>query len=146
MSTSQPKVFISYAWSSKKDVKTFVEQLRKHGINVTWDEDWRLGVLLPYSMEQGIVESDYVLYICTPDYKIKADNRDGGIAMESNIITGELYEKHNHLKYIPILFSGTWNSSQPIWGSGKLGVDLCNPDRRKEEFYKLVATLKRSPG
>lgn len=51
--------------------------------------DLSLGDRLPQFMEQQISDSDYVLIICTPEYK-KANNRTSGVGYEGHIISAEL--------------------------------------------------------
>jgi hypothetical protein len=77
-------------------------------------------------------------------YKQKADERTGGVGYESAIITGELYRKLNERKFIPVLFSGKWDNSMPTWAEGKLGVDLENKSKYKEEYMRLLSGLKKA--
>jgi hypothetical protein len=92
-------------------------------------------------MEARVAESDYVLFICTPSYKEKADKRAGGVGYESNIITGELYNSQNETKFIPLLFSGTWDTSLPSWASGKSGLDFTTKEKATTEFLRLLTHL-----
>lgn len=91
-------------------------------------------------MEESLQKCNQVLFICTPRYKDKANERNGGVGYETNVITGDIYQNHNDIKYIPVLFDGDWNTAMPTWAIGKLGVDL-----RKEsgisEFFKLFDAL-----
>lgn len=144
-STDTPRIFISYSWDSenhKANVAEFVSQLRSNGIEVIYDGDLELGERLPRFMENSIAKSDFVLYICTPNYKYKADNRVSGVGYENNIITSELYETQDERKFIPILFAGTWSELLPIWSKGKLGIDLTiSPS---SEFERLLRTIQKA--
>lgn len=137
--------FISYSWDNdlhKKWVKAFAEKLIENGVQVILDQnDLVLGDPLPQFMEQSIAQSNYVLIICTPEYKKKADARKGGVGYEESIITGDIFSTQNHRKYITVLASGTWETSTPIWAGGKYGVNLSNLKFEGEEFEKLVCTL-----
>src|SRR5258707_9625619 len=99
-----PKVFISYAWEN--DVKIWVldlaTRLRQDGVEAILDQ-WALvpGDQLTQFMERAIRESDFVVFICTPTYKRKSDRRKGGVGYEGGIITGEVFAKNNHRKFIP---------------------------------------------
>lgn len=136
-------MFISYSWDSKKHIdkiKKFVAYLRENQVTVKWDGDMPLGTRITSFMESAISSCEYVLFICTPEYKRKADMREGGVGYESNIISGDLYNKYNELKYIPILFEGNWDISIPNWAKGKLGIDLRYGE--KSEYEKLLMTLR----
>lgn len=139
--SNKVKVFVSYSWDSdehKIRVANFVKCLRKNNFEVYYDESLALGERLQSFMEHAISNSNYVLIICTPNYKIKADNRIGGVGYENTIITAELFETRREKKYIPVLFDGTWVNSIPIWAKGKKGVDL-----RGNNFVSEAVSLKK---
>ncbi len=141
---SKITVFISYSWENEdhnKRVKLFVELLRENNIYVLFDRDMPLGERITDFMEL-IDESDYVLFICTPTYKEKSDKGVGGVKYEKNIITAKLYENRNEKNFIPILFSGTWDTSLPIWAKGKLGIDYTKESDK--EFQKLLCHLEKN--
>lgn len=144
--SNEPIVFISYSWDTeeyKEWIRNFSKQLNDSGINVILDQnDLVLGDPLPMFMEQSIAKSDYVLIMCTPKYKEKADSRKGGVGYEESIITSDVLFNQNHRKYITVLASGTWETSTPIWANGKYGVDLTQEETYIDEFHKLVHTIK----
>lgn len=137
-------VFVSYSHESdehNKKVANLVSELRSSGIETIYDADMRLGQRMPDFMRFYIQKSQYVLYICTPEYKAKADNLEKGVGYETAIITGELYAYRNDLKFIPVLFNGTWNDV-PYWALGVKGVDLSNYFTYKEQLNMLISSLK----
>lgn len=140
-----PKVFISYSWEDKehKDwVRSLTDQLIENGIDATLDQyDLTLGDRLPQFMEQSITAADYVLIICTPTYKEKADNRQGGVGYEGHIISGELFSKGNEHKFIPVIRKGNVRTAIPTYLSGKLGIDLTGKTDYVSNFRDLVTTL-----
>lgn len=139
-------VFVSYSWDSvehQKRVQLLVEQLQKDGLEVYVDQNMSLGEEITRFMENGIVKCDRVLMICTPKYKQKADERQGGVGYESRICTGEVY-RNNESKFIPILFEGTINSSFPVWIRGNLGLDLSDGNFEGLEYQRLVHDLKKT--
>ena len=80
---NNPKVFISYSWDNephKEWVLNLATQLRNKGVDVILDI-WELtaGKDKDYFMENSVANSDKVLLILTPDYKTKAENRQGEI-------------------------------------------------------------------
>ena len=110
-----PKVFISYSWESKEHsdwVKSLADKLLADGIEAIIDSyDVSPGDRLPKFMESSIRDSDYVIIICTEEYKRKANNREKGVGYESHIIYAELYNNHNDRKFIPVIRQGDFNSA-----------------------------------
>ena len=128
--------------SHKGKVKKLVQRLRLDGIDVAYDGDLQLGERIPYFLEKSISNSDIVLFVCTPEYKKRADNRIAGVGFENGIITGELYETCNEKKFIPVLFSGSWETSLPTWAKGKLGIDLSSQSSYEHNYQKLLSYLQ----
>ena len=145
MSKEHPKVFISYSWEEdahQQWVREFADRLLADGIDATIDQyDASLGDRLPHFMEQSITTADYVLIICTPLYKKKADNRKGGVGYEGHIITEELYSKGNERKFIPVVRKGSFDASMPTFLAGKLGIDLTNPIHFENNYKDLITTI-----
>ncbi len=138
------KVFISYAWESEEHrewVKALANRLLSDGIDAVLDQyDLELGDRLPQFMEKSVRSSDYVLIVCTPTYKQKADERIGGVGYEGHIISGELFSQRNERKFIPVLKEGSVKDSIPTFLEGKLAIDLS--ERGETEGYNdLLATL-----
>ena len=123
-----PKVFISYAWETEDHrawVKSLADKLLSDGIEAILDQyDVSPGDRLPQFMEQSVSAADYVLIVCTPTYKKKADGRMGGVGYEGHIISNELYSKSNERKFIPLLKEGDPEESMPSFLAGKLAIDL----------------------
>ena len=123
-----PKVFISYSWESKEHsdwVKSLADKLLADGIEAIIDSyDVSPGDRLPKFMESSIRDSDYVIIICTEEYKRKANNREKGVGYESHIISAELYNNHNDRKFIPVIRQGDFNSALLTYLDGKLAIDL----------------------
>lgn len=132
-------VFISYAVETEehnKRVVDFSNKLRKAGIDVSiFFDDMKLGDRFQVFMEK-IEDSDFTLMICTPEYKKKAKSRMGGVGYEWNIITTSVVSVFDDRKFIPILFSGDWETSVPIWARGKMGIDY--RINSVSEFNKLI--------
>ena len=140
-----PKAFISYAWESdevKEWVKRLATELRNDGIDAKLDQ-WEVapGDQMPHFMEKSVRENDYVLIICTPKYKSKSENRIGGVGYEGDIITAEVLQTSNHRKFIPILKSGTKETSMPSWLQGKYYVDFSNQTHYDNNYADLTTTL-----
>ena len=142
---SAPRAFVSYSWdddSHKKWVADLAAALRADGVETTLDQ-WHAvpGDQLPAFMEKEIRENDYVLIICTPDYRLKSNDRKGGVGYEGDIMTAEVHGQRNHRKFIPILARGTWKSSAPSWLQGKYYLDLSTEEQYAKDYPDLTATL-----
>jgi len=142
---SNPTTFISYAWESidlKNWVKELATRLRQNGIDAKLDQ-WEIvpGDQMPHFMEKSVRENDYVIIICTPEYKTKSENRIGGVGYEGDIMTAEVLQNANHRKFIPILKSGTKETSIPSWLQGKYFVNLSNDHHFKKNFEDLITTI-----
>lgn len=145
MNSENPKVFISYSWEDndhKAWVKELANRLISDGIDATVDQyDLQLGDRLPHFMENAIVNSDYVLIICTPNYKKKSDARTGGVGYEGHIISDELFSKGNERKFIPVIRKGSATGAMPSCLAGKLGIDLTVTADSEHNYQDLITTL-----
>lgn len=140
-----PKVFISYSWESKEHsdwVKSLADKLLADGIEAIVDSyDVSPGDRLPKFMESSIRDSDYVIIICTEEYKRKANNREKGVGYESHIISAELYNNHNDRKFIPIIRQGDFNTALPTYLDGKLAIDLRGNPFNEDSYKDLIASI-----
>ena len=141
-----PNIFISYSWDSEshKDwARLFADRLIENGIDTYIDQyDAHPGDRLPHFMEQSIIEADYVLIVCTPNYKKKADSRTGGVGYEGHIISGELFSKGNERKFIPIIRKGDEKTSIPNYLKGKYFIDMREGSQYETQFNDLLMTIK----
>lgn len=145
MKMNNPCSFISYAWESdelKNWVKELGSRLRNDGVDVKLDQ-WEVvpGDQIPHFMETSVKGNDYVLIVCTPTYKLKSENREGGVGYEGDIMTAEVFENSNHRKFIPILKSGTKETSIPLWLKGKYFIDFLTNERLEDNYDDLITTL-----
>lgn len=140
-----PKVFISYSWESKDHsdwVNSLADKLLADGIEAIIDSyDVSPGDRLPKFMESSIKDSDYVIIICTEEYKRKANNREKGVGYESHIISAELYNNHNDRKFIPIIRQGDFNTAIPTYLDGKLAIDLRGNPFNETSYKDLIASI-----
>ena len=140
-----PTAFVSYSWDSdahKGWVAALSARLRADGVDVMLD-DWhtRLGDQLPHFMESAIRKNDFILIVCTPQYKQKSEARVGGVGYEGNIITAELSLHGKERKFIPILRAGDWHEAAPNWLLGKKACDLRGEPYSEREYSTLLDTL-----
>lgn len=146
LSEKYPKVFISYCWENEEHiqwVKNLADLLLSNGVDVTLDQyDVSLGDRIPHFMETSIANTDYVLVVCTEEYKKKSDGRLGGVGYETHIISGELVDTSNERKFIPIIRKGTVKTSLPDCLKGKFAIDLSKDfSPHDAPFQDLIVTL-----
>jgi len=96
-------------------------------------------------MEKAIETSDFVLLICTPKYKRRADRREGGVGYEQDLMIAERLVARSYDKFIPVLREGDWYSALPKWIASHLGVDLRKGRYEEDNFQNLVEHLLHAP-
>ena len=91
-----PSVFISYSWDNedhKNWVLNLAKRLRENGIEVILDRyELQGGKNITHFMERALQSADKVLVIFTPNYKLKADKREGGVGYEYSILNNDIYK------------------------------------------------------
>ena len=138
-------VFISYCWESE-DHKDWVRKLASdlnELFEVKIDQELPFGVELTHFMEQAIAESDKVLIIATPEYKDRADNRKRGVGYETSLITDDLVNYQNRIKFIPIIRKGTKELSYPRYLGSKKGADMTDDSKYEIVLEELKRNLLR---
>lgn len=111
-----PRAFISYSWDSdahKEWVRELAERLTMDGVEVRLDQ-WHLapGQSITQFMETAIVESDYIIVVCTPNYCARSLSRKGGVGYEQQIISGRLAGGVPREKFIPVVRAGEFEPGQ----------------------------------
>lgn len=144
-----PKVFISYAWTSDaytNRVASFAAELQKIGVEVLFDKfEMKPGNELNAFMERSVNDASVtnVLLLLNKTYADKANNREGGVGKETQIISEEIYNKTTQTKFIPVVFEK--GSKGEIYRPAYLGstyfVDLSDSQKYDSEFQLLVKSL-----
>ena len=133
-------IFIAYSHDSenhKSWVKRFASDLENlGGFDVLLDQNLPKGSSLTRFMELGLSRADKVLIIGTPEYKMKSELGKGA-AFEGSIISTELMNDIDSIKYYPILRSGTFETSFPAILQGRTGDDFSN-DEEYDGKLKIV--------
>jgi hypothetical protein len=120
--------FITYAWESaahREWTERLAERLHVDGVPIILDK-WHLelGDSLTQFMERAIRDSQYVLVVCTPEYKRRSDERLGGVGYEGHVMTAEVLSKNPVRKFIPVLARGTKDTAIPTSLAGRMFADL----------------------
>lgn len=152
--TKEYKVFISYSWTTQAHeewVYNLATRLMEDGIEVKLDKwDLKPGDDKYAFMESMVQDKtiDRVLIICDKGYKEKADNRDGGVGTETQIITPQIYEKvSENNRFIPVIVETgeKFDSYMPIYLKGKIGIDMSNSDVFEDGYDKLLRLIAEAP-
>ncbi|PJZ23911.1 hypothetical protein CH352_18695 [Leptospira hartskeerlii] len=149
----QPKVFISYSWTSQQHqntIKDWAEQLLADGVDILFDLfDLREGNDKYAYMEKMVTDPNvtHVLAFCDKKYKAKADSRESGVGTESQIISNEIYTKVEQSKFIPIVCEKDEEGNEylPIFFKNLIWIDFSSPELISENWEKLIRLLYGKP-
>ncbi|GHT22401.1 hypothetical protein AGMMS49953_01160 [Endomicrobiia bacterium] len=117
------------------------------GIDVKIDKwDLKPGQNLHKFMEEVVnnKEINKVLVICDKSYMNKANNREGGVGTETDIITPEIYGNYDEKRFIPIIFEKNDGGEAyvPTYFKGRYYIDLCyDNNKHPEEFERLIRSI-----
>ena len=150
-SKTPPKLFLSYAHGSQEHNNRVVDlgkKLRRKNIKVIADFlDLRAGHDLHKFMEQMVSEADKVLIVSDKNYAQKANDRQGGVGAESEIIAPNLVGKSKQEKFAALVFEkdGNGNSCLPTYMQSRVYIDYTNPNTRQEAFEKILQWVFDKP-
>lgn len=145
-----PSAFISYSHDSDKHkawVRSLDSQLQDEGIDTILDQwDLDIGDNIPTFIENAITETDFTIIVCTPKYKKKAKSKKGWAAVECFVITNKLCtnlgENVKNSKFIPVLRSGTIETSLPTYFEASLAANLTGDDAfNSSDYQRLVKKI-----
>ncbi len=148
-----PKVFISYSWTSpdhRERVREWAERLMSDGVDVVLDI-WALkeGHDKYAFMERMVTDESvtHVLIFSDRKYAEKADERKAGVGTESQIISKEVYDKVDQTKFIPILCERQENDEPclPTFLKSRTYIDFSSLERENENWERLVRRLFGKP-
>lgn len=143
---NKKKVFISYGWDSdghKKWVHSLADRLKEH-FDVKIDVKQPFGSELNLFMEKMVAECDRVLLVLTPQYKQKADNREKGVGYESVLISDEIFNDQNTIKFIPIIRKGTKKECYPRYLGNRKGVLMTDDNAFEDILEELITDIKEN--
>lgn len=144
-------IFISYSWDSEEHKQWVLELanylMKQGGCEVLLDQyDLKAGHNMNHFMESGVERADKVLLIMTPNYKMKADKREGGTGFEYSMISSQLYRMQaNNNKFLPILRKGTIGSSAPTYIQSNIYHDMSDNSLFDTTAYELLRLIYEKP-
>lgn len=147
-----PRLFVSYSWDGeqhKRWVLKLAADLIRNGVKVLIDE-WDLQAYnedLHLFMEEGIRNADHVLIVCTPTYAKRANERQGGVGVESVIITGEFFERAKASKFLPITRRGSHLTRDclPSYLKTRYAIDFSDDTSYRSSLEELLRRLFEQP-
>lgn len=153
MINNTPKVFISYCRQPEENLirtQQLAERLTRDGVYVVIDLwDLKDGQDKNSYMEKMVTDPtvDKVLLICNKQYVEKADKRKGGVGIESTIISNELYESVDQVKFIPVIFETNEQGKAyvPVFAKSRIYIDLSSDDKYEEGYDQLLRDIYDKP-
>jgi tetratricopeptide (TPR) repeat protein len=154
-----PRVFISYSQhdpAHSRRVREFAEALASDGLDVELDQYHQHEVLdWPRWCEERLrpENSDFVLMICSAEYKNRIEGRvaadEGrGVFWEGSIIDDYLYDAKANERFIPVLLDDENEESLPqaVRGWTRFKVSGCGIASGEVGYTNLYRLLTRQPG
>jgi TIR domain len=146
---SAPKVFISYSHDSaahKAWVLKLGSDLRVKGVDVVLDQ-WDLvpGQDVSLFMQRGISEADRVIMICSSTYVTKSEQGVGGVGYERLIVTAEVVNSIDTIKFIPILRAASSSKKTPSFLGPRVYIDFENDSEYELKLTELARQIHGAP-
>jgi len=151
--TENPKLFISYSWSSvnhEKFVLQIASELRESGVDVILDKwDLKEGHDSHKFMERMVTDKTIkkVVIISDKIYADKADDRSGGVGTEAQIISGEIYSQSEQDKFVVVVTEKDEKGRPyvPTYYKSRIHIDLSEQDTYGENFERLLRWIYDKP-
>jgi len=149
----QPKLFISYSWSSPEHEEWVIDlatELRESGVDVILDKwDLKEGHDAHAFMEKMVTDPDIkkVAIICDKAYSDKADGRSGGVGTETQIITPEVYNEQAQTKFVAVLKERDDRGMPylPVYYRSRIYIDLSSDELHTTNFEQLLRWVYDKP-
>lgn len=148
-----PKLFVSYSWSSEGHGQRVIElatSLRESGIDVILDKwDLKEGNDANAFMEKMVTDPEInkVILICDKKYAEKADHRKGGVGTETQIISPEIYAKQDQNKFVAVIAELDENGKPylPVFYKSRIYIDLTDTERYSVNYDQLLRWIYDKP-
>jgi len=153
MSEETPQLFISYSWTNEEHeqwVLDLATELRENGIDVILDKwDLKEGHDSYAFMEKMVSDSDVekVILVCDQKYAEKANNREGGVGTETQIITPELYSEQEQDKFVAVVKErdSQGEAYLPTFYKSRIYIDLSTEENYGNNFERLLRWVYGQP-
>lgn len=145
----EPTVFISYSHDdeSHKDwVLQIATRLSSNGLNIILDRwNLKLGQDLSSFMEHGLSASNKIVSICSENYVKKANDGNGGVGYEKQIMTAEMMSNLNTNWVVPVIKNNKAAKKVPTFLDGRLYVSFENESLYESSYEELLRELLDEP-
>lgn len=146
---NEPVVFLSYSHDTdahKEWVLRLAIDLRTKGVDAHLDQ-WDLspGQDIAAFMQQGVLNADRVLMICSEDYVNKSEQGSGGVGYERLIITAEILQTIDTKKFIPLVRNNNSANKVPRFLGPRLYVDFSKEEEYNAKLEDLLRNILNTP-
>lgn len=153
MTEENPKLFISYSWTNSDHeqwVLDLATELRDNGIDVILDKwDLKEGHDSYEFMEKMVTDPkiEKVILVCDEEYAKKADNGEGGVGAETQIITPELYSNQEQDKFVAVVKEkdDRGKAYVPTFYKSRIHIDLSTEENFVDNFEQLIRWVYNKP-
>ena len=144
-----PAIFVSYSHDDENHrgwVLQLATRLRSNGIDAILDR-WNLkvGQDLAEFMEKGLSDSRRVLCICSEKYVNKANNKEGGVGYEKQIMTAAIMGDLDRDWVVPIIRNNPGGQKVPIFLGGRIYIDFDDDNLYETRYEELLRALLDEP-
>ena len=146
METAEIKVFVTYCWEDEahtKKVLSFTDKLRKMGYAAMVDQflmQEESAIDFNRMMIEEITKNHKVIVVLSPKYKKKADEFDGGVGKEYQLLTKLFSEQPN--KIILVSFTSNYTEVTPLAFKDRFTIDLSQEKGFEDLEYRLQEIKK----
>ncbi|MER9431382.1 SEFIR domain-containing protein [Mesorhizobium sp. M0408] len=152
-SAQPPRCFISYSWTNPDHEEWVLQlgtELRQSGIDVVLDKwDLREGQDPHVFMEAMITDDTItkVLLVCDAKYVERANERSGGVGIESQIISPKVYASAKQTKFVAVVRErdADGRALLPAYYGSRIYIDLSADDLYRQNFEQLVRWIFDKP-
>lgn len=150
---SEPKLFISYCWSSPEHedwVLRLGTELRENGVDVILDKwDLKEGNDANAFMEKMVSDEGIkkVILVIDEQYSDRANARKGGVGTETQIISAEVYESVDQNKFVAVIASrdSEGKAKLPVFYKSRIYIDLSDDELYGKNFEQLLRWIYDKP-
>lgn len=144
---AQTKIFLSYSWDDDTH-RAWVQKLADeldayHELHVILDSyDLDSSNDKNFFMEKGLGDADFIIIVATKEYKRKADQREGGVGIETYLATAKHWKGMLEGKATKLVVVRRDKDAVPAYMDGHFYVDFSEEIDYLSSFDKLISHIK----
>ena len=149
MNQNPEKVFVSYSWDSPEHqhwILQLVNKLREEGYDANFDRaiTSTSTINLNQMMVEHMRDDDYIIFVLTDKYTMKADGFEGGVGFET-LLSLPIIQQNLDKLIIIIRQPGFVKKNIPFHLQGINYLDFSDPQKFEESFEELIHRLQKVP-